>query len=1630
MGEEYTSTETELTRLLLVELLAHQFCFPVQWIKTQDSIFGDLKTERFVEIGPAETLKSMARTTLASTIYKTHDKAQGFQRVLLSYSKDCDEIYYSAPAKSEPEPELTPPLKSELKVNSEPVALAMEPKPDISPPNIPPTSLDAIECIVALALRKAVGEISHSQSVKALCGGRSTVQNEIIGDLTKEFGSLPDQPEDVELSSLATELSEAGKGSTLGPCMNTLIGKVASTKMPAGFSIARIRKYLESTWKFQSGLQDRVLITIVSSSPTARLPDEKEASLFLDSIAHRVMKEIGFDIAQLKSANQSQSAVRTVATPEGDMRPFQDSWRAEDEALSNLFARRCNKVKDVLLEEYLQAKEHIENLERKVDAWAAEHDDLYEQGIIPAFDVRKIRKYDSYWNWVVQDLFLQLQPTQRDDQQAYQDICMHFSTRATPNFLNMLDFQLQEAREKEGASLTQEKYQRIQDIKVACESAVSNRESPRFKHIVASKMPVLDIDEQGITTVREILRPVGLPLPMLSKIKDRFGDGSLPDSEIYTPDSSINSSTSSTTSPRRADTTWNPEIQTKSHRGWRTNHEITATYLNWFEKAAMDGMTLEGKVALITGAGKHSIGGEIVTMMLAAGAKVIVTTSSFSKSKVDWIQSLYAQYGAHASGLIAVPFNGASKRDVQSLIDHIYTDPSRGGLGLTLDYIVPFAAVGEAGRMVDNLDGKSEVAHRVMLTNLLRLLGAVKEKKEQLRLDTRPTYAILPLSPNHGTFGRDGLYAESKIGLEALMNKWWSEDWREYICIFGVVIGWTRGTGLMSTNDILATGLESSLGVQTFSAKEMAWYIVGLMDSDMASFADMEPLKVDLSGGLSPWGNLKPILDSIQQGIRTQSAIAKALYKEKLLDMGIENPRTKPSVGTRKAKIRVGGVSYLKDNLGQDSQQLPSMVDLDRVPVVVGIGEAGPCGSARTRWEAECQGTFSIEGCLELAWIMGLVKYFSGPRKGKPFSGWIDQKTDQPITDVEIKIKYEGYIIEHTGIRLIERQAHDFASPEEEEALHEVAITTDMEPFEVSLEAAADLKREHKDHVVVEGQSNGQASVRFRAGARLYIPKALPHHHAVRSQMPTGWDPKRFGIPEDIIAQVDPVTLFALVATSEALLSAGIEDPYELYDHVNVADVGNAVGSGAGGQRSLHAMYRQRYVDKSVQKDILAETFVNTTAAWLNMLLLGSSGPIRTPVGACATALESVDTGADLIRSGKAKVVLVGGADTLERRTAQEFANMQATINIDDDAAAGRTPKEASRPTTSSRAGFVQGEGCGVQILTTASLALKMGLPIRAVIALTHTASDQIGRSVPAPGKGLLSIAAEKRAPYPSPWLNMSYRRRQLEHRIRQINETTELELGWIKDQTSLTGTLDANLELSCHTKATQDAYRAIKEAQFALGNDFWRTDPSISPLRGALAVWGLTVDDIHVASLHGTSTKKNDVNETAVIQQQLQYLGRTKGNVLPCVVQKSLLGHGLAAAGGFALNGCIQMLDQGIIPGNRNADNIDPELRDRDFLFFPSKTYTLSKPVKAFSVTSFGFGQKGAQVVGVHPRYLFANVSKEQFAGYLTRVKNRMAKADQAMQTAVYGGKLVKFKDQNVWESQGVEEGLLKRVH
>lgn len=64
---------------------------------------------------------------------------------------------------------------------------------------------------------------------------------------------------------------------------------------------------------------------------------------------------------------------------------------------------------------------------------------------------------------------------------------------------------------------------------------------------------------------------------------------------------------------------------------------------------------------------------------------------------------------------------------------------------------------------------------------------------------------------------------------------------------------------------------------------------------------------------------------------------------------------------------------------------------------------------------------------------------------------------------------------------------------------------------------------------------------------------------------------------------------------------------------------------------------------------------INTVTGWVNLLLVSSSGPIKTPVGACATGLQSVEIATETILSGKAKVMIAGGFDDLSEEGSFEL---------------------------------------------------------------------------------------------------------------------------------------------------------------------------------------------------------------------------------------------------------------------------------------------------------------------------------------------------------------------------------------
>src|SRR5690606_35963900 len=79
----------------------------------------------------------------------------------------------------------------------------------------PLKAMDVLHAMVAQKLKKALKDINPESTIKELVGGKSTMQNEIIGDVEKEFEGLPEKSEDIPLAELASSL-DSGFSRKLG----------------------------------------------------------------------------------------------------------------------------------------------------------------------------------------------------------------------------------------------------------------------------------------------------------------------------------------------------------------------------------------------------------------------------------------------------------------------------------------------------------------------------------------------------------------------------------------------------------------------------------------------------------------------------------------------------------------------------------------------------------------------------------------------------------------------------------------------------------------------------------------------------------------------------------------------------------------------------------------------------------------------------------------------------------------------------------------------------------------------------------------------------------------------------------------------------------------------------------------------------------------------------------------------------------------------------------------------------------------------------------------------------------------------------------------------------------------------
>lgn len=935
-----------------------------------------------------------------------------------------------------------------------------------------------------------------------------------------------------------------------------------------------------------------------------------------------------------------------------------------------------------------------------------------------------------------------------------------------------------------------------------------------------------------------------------------------------------------------------------------------------------------GEVAVVTGVAPNSIAARVVTGLLKGGATVIATSHSFKPSVKSWAKKAYRENAQMGAKLWLVPANLSSYRDVDALVKWVGTVSKKvSGATTTIlkpayepSMFFPFAAPPVHGTLADS-GSLFESQSRLMLWGVERAIAGFAQIGADTDVQHR-MHVVLPGSPNRGMFGGDGAYGEVKSAFDAIVNRAHAESvWSNRVTFAHPKIGWVRGTGLMGGNDPLVAVVERH-GLTTYSTQEMADRLLDLCTKEAREQAAIAPLNVDLTGGLGK----EPLdLNALRaEALEDQKRAEAAEAAEEAAESSVKS--------TAKLTNKALPTPYVPT---QPRVNLADWKNVTARPedeiVIVSVGELGPWGSGRTRFEAELgireDGSVELSAgaVLELAWNMGLLTWQDSPKPG-----WYDADGTL-VPEEDIAEKYRDEVVARSGIRPFETgmggDYKDGANEEEAEIFldHDVSFSV---PTETIAREYVALDESHTE--IARDTESGEWTVTRKAGSMIRVPRRAAMTRTVGGQFPKGFDPLKWGIPASMVGSVDTIALWNIVTTVDAYISAGFT-PSEILQSVHPSMVASTQGTGFGGMSSMRKLYLDRFLNHEIPTDVLQEALPNVVAAHVMQTYIGGYGNMVQPVSACATAAVSLEEGVDKIALGKADFVVTGAIDDIGVESVVGFGNMNATANSEEMYAKGINPRFFSRANDRRRGGFLEAQGGGTILVTRGDIALKLGLPVAGVVGFIHSYADGIHTSIPAPGLGALAAG-----------------------------------MGGAK------------------SKLVRD-----------------------------LAALGVTPDDIAVVSKHDTSTNANDPNESELHNTLAHAIGRTDGNPLFVISQKTLTGHAKGGACIFQINGLTQLFRSGVIPGNASLDCVDPKLARDDHMVWLREPMRIgdgagSCAVKAALATSLGFGHVSGFVALVHPGAFEASVAASAGADALknwrTKANARLAAGQRRFEEGMMG--------------------------
>jgi len=212
-----------------------------------------------------------------------------------------------------------------------------------------------------------------------------------------------------------------------------------------------------------------------------------------------------------------------------------------------------------------------------------------------------------------------------------------------------------------------------------------------------------------------------------------------------------------------------------------------------------------------------------------------------------------------------------------------------------------------------------------------------------------------------------------------------------------------------------------------------------------------------------------------------------------------------------------------------------------------------------------------------------------------------------------------------------------------------------------------------------------------------------------------------FGMRE--ARRMDRFTQFGLAAALQAVEEAGLD-----FDALNKDRMGVIMGTGIGGMKTLYEqvlIFFERGPDRI--SPFLVPMMLPDSAASMIALQLGLRGPNMAVVSACASGTNAMGEALEVIRRGKADVVLSGGAEAVIVPIAMAGLTVMGAMSTRN-----AEPEKASRPFDFTRDGFVMGEGSAVLVVESLDHARARGAHILAELTGYGTSNDAFHISAPA----------------------------------------------------------------------------------------------------------------------------------------------------------------------------------------------------------------------------------------------------------------------------------------------------------